>query len=122
MSLGATLIVLIGLVLVVPLGARSARRALDLFEPLVVINVALLVMYVLRPAALLLKEAPYVFKGFDISDMFIGTLAIVVSLTVGSGAFASSVLERLPLASDLVDLIGERIQLKEKSVQSCDRN
>jgi hypothetical protein len=51
----------------VPIVARLCRRRLDLFEPLVIANLALVVMYVGRPGAIIASGADDVFKGYDIS-------------------------------------------------------
>src|SRR5688572_12740081 len=55
-STDALLIAATGLVLMVPLVIRASQRAFDPFEPIFIFVVAYGVMFVLRPAAMLIRE------------------------------------------------------------------
>jgi hypothetical protein len=70
------------LVCVCPLAARATRRTWDIFEPIVLANVTLLVMFGIHPAALLATHA-VTFKGYDTSSQIRSTL-VVALLAVGA--------------------------------------
>jgi hypothetical protein len=82
------------LVIIIPLAVRVARREFDIFEPLTVMGVALLVMFVVRPLALLVSQQT-TYIGYDIMAHFdeallvayTGCLAFVLgyALPVGRG-------------------------------------
>jgi hypothetical protein len=62
----AVLVVGVGMVLALPLAWRVASRRFDPFEPIVVFGLAWGVMFVLRPAAILIRDDT-IFYGVDIS-------------------------------------------------------
>jgi hypothetical protein len=68
-------------VLLVPIAIRVSQRRFDLFEPLVAAAVAFGVMYVARPAALLLDDRPKTFKGYEITGQIGESLLIVLLAT-----------------------------------------
>jgi hypothetical protein len=87
------LLVAIGLVLLVPVGWRLARRRFDPFEPMVVFAAAYGVMFVVRPAAMLadgrlLYEGPLL--DVDVSSTFTEMLmlALIGALAFTGGYFA----------------------------------
>lgn len=75
-----------------PLLSRVRRGQFDLFEPIVLANVALAVMYVARPWALLADSEPDVFKGYDLAatttEALVVALVSVLSLQLGYGLAA----------------------------------
>ncbi len=78
-SVDAALVATIGLVCVVPLAARVVGGRFDIFEPIVAVNLALLVMYVARPAAMLATSSQHAFKGYDITPHFRETIVIALA-------------------------------------------
>lgn len=84
LSVEVALIVGIALVCIYPITRRVAQGRLDLFEPLIIANLALLVMYVGRPAAMIASGPPHVFKGYDISGHI--AQALIIAFT-GAVAF-----------------------------------
>ncbi|HEY8491162.1 MAG TPA: O-antigen polymerase [Dehalococcoidia bacterium] len=72
----------IAAVAVLPLLWRAAQRRLDPFEPLLIFSVAWLVLFVARPAAMLLTDA-FRFQTYPIRDGFIPML--VMALLGGAG-------------------------------------
>jgi len=77
----ASLVVAIATVLLVPIARRVRRRTFDPFEPIVIFAVAYGVMFVVRPAAMLAKNAlSYVGPRttFDVSATFTEMLAIAL--------------------------------------------
>ncbi len=102
-SVDAALVATIGLVCVVPIGARVVGGRFDIFEPIVVANLALLVMYVARPAAMLVTSAQHSFKGYDLTPHIREALVIAlmasIAFQVGYAApWAKRTVERLPSA------------------------
>jgi hypothetical protein len=102
-SVDAVLVVAIALVCVVPLVARAVGGRFDIFEPIVVANLAVLVMYVARPAAMLATSSQHSFKGYDITPHFREAVVIAlvgaIALQVGYAApWAKRTAERLPTA------------------------
>ena len=92
----------IGLALLAPLVARAIRRRLDPFEPIVVFALAYGVMFVVRPAAMLVEgslvhEGPR--RALDVSGEF--TEMLVLALL---GALAFGVGYLLPLGARLASL------------------
>jgi hypothetical protein len=89
-SVDAALVATIGLFCVVPLGARVVNGRFDIFEPIVAANLALLVMYVARPAAMLATSAQHSFKGYDITphirEALVISLVGSIALQIGYGA------------------------------------
>ena len=102
-SVDAALIVAIALVCTVPIVNRMINGRFDIFEPIVMANLALLVMYVGRPAAMLAGGSQHTFKGYDITShirealvlALIGAIAMQVGYASGSGRRMAA---RLPLA------------------------
>jgi hypothetical protein len=108
-SVEVALIAATGLACVVPLLSRLVRHRLDLFEPIVIANVALLVMYVGRPSAIVAAKAPDVFKGYDVSGHIRHALVIAligsVSLQIGyTLPWAKRTAARLPLVAGRWDV------------------
>jgi hypothetical protein len=66
-SMEASLIGVIVAACGIPLALRAFRGAFDIFEPLVIANVAFVVMYGARPAAIILNGEEPGFKGYDLS-------------------------------------------------------
>src|SRR4029077_2503206 len=66
-STRAALVAAIGFSAALPLVHRLATGTFDIFEPIVIANVAFLVMYVARPAVIVADGRATVFKGIDIS-------------------------------------------------------
>lgn len=102
-SIDGALVAAIGLVCVAPLGVRVINGRFDILEPIVVANLALLVMYVARPAAMLATGSQYLFKGYDITPHFREALVIAltgsIALQIGyAGPWAKRTVERLPSA------------------------
>ena len=97
------------LICLVPLVSRLIGRTLDIFEPIVVANIALMVMYVGRPSALVAAKTPEVFKGYDISG-HIGEaliIALIGSASLQAGyvlPWARRTAARLPAAGGRWDL------------------
>jgi hypothetical protein len=78
-----TLLVVAELALVAaPLALRAFRRRLDVFEPIVWANVALFVMFVVRPIAHWAYDS-YSFRGYDLWQSLPAALAVAV---VGTAA------------------------------------
>lgn len=86
-AVGAALIGCIAGIVVAPVGARILTRRFDPFEPIVLFAVAYGVMFVLRPAAMLLEDS-LVYEGpreaLDVSETF-GEMLVVALL--GAAAF-----------------------------------
>lgn len=82
-TIEAFLVGAIAITCVGPLLARALRRKLDVFEPLVMANLALFVMYVARPGALLTMDGPAMFKGYDISHNLREALLLALVGVVG---------------------------------------
>lgn len=86
-TLEAFLVGAIAITCLAPILARTVRRRLDIFEPIVMANLALFVMYVARPGALLTMEGPTMFKGYDIShnlrEALLLALVATIALQVG---------------------------------------
>lgn len=86
-TLEAFLVGAIAIVCLAPILSRALRRRLDIFEPLMMANLALFVMYVARPGALLTMEGPAMFKGYDIShnlrEALILALVAAIAVQVG---------------------------------------
>jgi hypothetical protein len=86
-SLEALLIGGIAIACVAPIGVRVARRRFDIFEPIVVVSVALFVMYVLRPAAIVTSGEQPSFKGYDFGSTLVDALVVafagVVAIQIG---------------------------------------
>lgn len=102
-SVDAILIIAIAIICVWPLFARAAARRFDIFEPIVVVNLALLVMYVARPAAMLVQGSHHYFKGYDITahmrDAIVISLVGTLALQLGYAApWARRTVGRLPAA------------------------
>ncbi len=80
------LLSLIVIALILPLWRRMASRRFDLFEPIVVANLTLAVLFVARPLALILA-GQFVHDGYDIQGGFDDALLValvgVVALEVG---------------------------------------
>jgi hypothetical protein len=95
-ALDSLLVVMIGVVLAAPVLARIARRKFDIFEPIVLFAVVYGVMFVARPAAMLLEDS-LVYEGprstLDVSRTFtemlvmalFGALAFVVGYWLSLG-------------------------------------
>jgi hypothetical protein len=85
--LDTTLVTLIALTLLAPLVVRARQRRLDPFEPIVFFSLAYGVMFVLRPAGMLITDS-LVFEGprqtLDVSETFTETLVLAL---VGGVAF-----------------------------------
>ena len=79
----AAIVVGVAITCIVPIAVRLLQHRLDIFEPLVVANLALIVMYVGRPSAILASHSPAAFKGYDISS-HIGHALVIAA--VGSAA------------------------------------
>lgn len=86
-TIEAFLVGAIAITCLAPLLARALRRRLDVFEPLAIANLALFVMYVARPGAILTMDGPAMFKGYDIShnlrEALVLALVAVFALQVG---------------------------------------
>lgn len=84
------LVAAVAAVLLLPLAVRVAQRRLDVFEPIVTATIALFVMYVARPAALLADGRTHTFKGYDVSGQFRHAIVLVllgvVALELGYAA------------------------------------
>lgn len=102
-SVDAALIAAIALVCTVPILNRMINGRFDIFEPIVVANLALVVMYVGRPAAMLAGSSQHWFKGYDITThvrealvlALVGALALQVGYASG---WARRTAARLPAA------------------------
>lgn len=81
LSLRSFLIIADASVLVIPLLVKISSGALDLFEPLIVLDVALAAMMILRPLADIANRR-YIEHGFDFSSSFDRTLALVLLANV----------------------------------------
>ena len=100
MSATAILIVGVGAVLALPLAARLSRRRFDPFEPIVIFALAWCVMFVVRPAAILIRHDTD-FYGVDIGPTLdraellglAGAVAFVVGHELSLGRRAAA---RLP--------------------------
>jgi hypothetical protein len=94
-DLRAVTIVIIALSLVVPIVIKVARRKLDLFEPLLSVNVALAAMFVIRPAGdLLLSKTDHI--GYDIMPTFDPALVLALLGVIGfQVGYASAIGRRL---------------------------
>lgn len=66
-SLNAALTIAISGACLIPVLSRVWRGVFDVFEPIVVANLAFIVMYVARPAAILINGGSPGFKGYDLS-------------------------------------------------------
>jgi hypothetical protein len=73
--LRALLFAIIGLLLVAPVAVRLARGKFDLLEPIVLANVALGIMFFLRPLALV-SAGQEEWRSIDIADAFDSTLLL----------------------------------------------
>jgi hypothetical protein len=122
----ATLVAAIGLVILAPIVRRIVRRRFDPFEPVVLFVLAYGVMFVLRPAPMILRDER-VYEGprrtLDVSAEFtemlvlalLGAVAFVVGYELGLGRRLSRVhkptvddppLGRIAGAAVLVGLLG----------------
>ena len=107
MTTEAVLIVGVGVLLALPLLWRGFSRRLDPFEPIVIFALAWGVMFVLRPAAILIR-GDYLFYGVDISSTL--GKAMLLALLGGVGfilgyelSFGDRLAGRLPSPpSDIV--------------------
>ena len=102
-SLDIALVVTIGSTCALPIVARAIAGRFDIFEPIVIANLALLVMYVARPAAMLAQGSQHSFKGYDITSHVRETLVVVligaVAMQLGYAApWAARVAKNLPSA------------------------
>jgi O-antigen/teichoic acid export membrane protein len=80
----------IALVCAGPLVLRGIRGTWDIFEPIVLANVTLLVMFAIHPAALLATRTVS-FKGYDTSSQLRGTLVVaLVAVAAFQIGYASS--------------------------------
>jgi hypothetical protein len=100
-SVDVALVIAIGLVCLVPLAARVIMGRFDIFEPIVAANVALIVMYVARPAAMLATSSQHAFKSYNITphvrDALLISLAGAIAFQLGYGApWATRVAARMP--------------------------
>jgi hypothetical protein len=86
-SVEVALIIAIAVACTAPIVVRLALGRFDIFEPLVVINLALLVMYVGRPAGMLWQGQTFFFKTYNITARFGEAVAVallgVVAVQVG---------------------------------------
>jgi hypothetical protein len=102
-SVDAALIAAIALVCTVPIVKRMISGRFDVFEPIVIANLALMVMYVGRPAAMLAGSSQHMFKSYDITSHLREALvlalvgAIAMQLGYASG-FPRRAAARLPTA------------------------
>jgi hypothetical protein len=102
-STDAVLIIGVGVVLALPLAWRVVARRFDPFEPIVIFALAWGVMFVVRPAAILIRDDTN-FYGVDIGStldraMFLallGAVAFVVGYESSLGARAASRLRSPP--------------------------
>lgn len=100
-SVDAILIAAIAAVCGTPIVNRMMNRRFDIFEPIVIANLALLVMYVGRPAGMLAGGSQHTFKGYNITShvrealvlAFAGALAMQVGYASG---WARRTAARLP--------------------------
>lgn len=90
-SLEPGVIGLIAFLLAAPIAYRIIQRRFDLFEPVVIVNLALSYLFVLRPAADLVVSSPY-----NVEATFTTSLMLVLA---GIGAFEFGYL--LPLGTRL---------------------
>ena len=103
MSAEAILIVGVGVVLALPIASRLVGRRFDPFEPIVIFALAWGVMFVVRPAAILIRDDTN-FYNVDIGDTLdqavllglLGAVAFVVGYESSLGARAASRLRRPP--------------------------
>ena len=103
MSAETVLIIGVGVVLALPLLWRGLSRRLDPFEPMVIFALAWGVMFVLRPAAILIRS-DYIFYGVDISSTLgraillglVGAVAFVVGYEFSLGRRAAAWLPAPP--------------------------
>jgi lipid-A-disaccharide synthase-like uncharacterized protein len=103
---GAVLITGIGLVLLLPIAWRVWERRLDPFEPIIVFVLAWGVMFVLRPAAILIRDDTN-FYGVDIGPTLdravllglLGAVGFVVGYELAVGRRLAEVLPDPPLES-----------------------
>jgi oligosaccharide repeat unit polymerase len=84
MTIEAVLTTGVGLVLLIPIASRARRRRFDPFEPIVIFALAWGVMFVVRPAAILIRGDTN-FYGVDIRSklglaIFLGLVAAVAFL------------------------------------------
>lgn len=78
LSPDAVVVAAIGVLCVAPLLLRAMQHRFDFFEPLVITNLAFLVMYVARPTAMLIVGGPHEFKGYVIDDRL--SLSLLLAL------------------------------------------
>ena len=108
-SLDAALIAAIALVCTFPIVQRMIGRRFDIFEPIVIANLALMVMYVGRPAAMLAESSQHVFKGYDITshlqEALVLALAGAIAMQLGyASGLPRRAAARLPFASGRWDV------------------
>ena len=109
MSTDAVLISGVGAVLALPLAWRVVARRFDPFEPIVIFAVAWGVMFVVRPAAIMIRDDTN-FYGVDIGEtldraVLLGLLGAVAFIVGYEARFAHALAVRLPrLAEDVPSL------------------
>jgi hypothetical protein len=107
----AALVVAIGIVVLAPVIWRAVQRRFDPFEPIVIFAAAYGVMFVLRPAAMIVRDERFFFgtlNTIDVSDTFgtmlflalMGALAFVIGYELGVGRRTRA---RTPRASRSID-------------------
>jgi hypothetical protein len=95
------LVVAIGVVVLAPVAWRALHGRFDPFEPIVIFAAAYGVMFVLRPAAMIIRDERFFFGSLhtiDVSDRFgamlflalIGALAFVIGYELGIGQLRST--------------------------------
>jgi hypothetical protein len=106
-SATAILIVGVGVILALPLALRVHARRFDPFEPIVIFALAWGVMFVVRPAAILIRGDTDFYK-VDIGPMLdravlLGLLAAVAFVLGYEARLGSRVAERLRVPGDVFD-------------------
>jgi hypothetical protein len=121
------LVAAIGAVVLAPLAWRVARRRFDPFEPVVLFAAAYGVMFVVRPAAMIIRDERFFFgtrHTIDVSGTFgamlflalIGALAFVIGyeLVVGRGAAA-----RAPVGRHVDEKVALMLALVVAALAAC---
>jgi O-antigen polysaccharide polymerase Wzy len=83
----AVLVCAIGAVVLAPLVWRASRHRFDLFEPIVIFAVAYGVMFVVRPAAMIIRDERFFFGTRHTIDVSDTTGAMLFLALVGAVAF-----------------------------------
>jgi len=112
------LVLAVGLVVISPLVLRVFQRRFDLFEPITLIAIALLILFVLRPGAHLLY-GEWIYRSRDIRPGFtgamlialVGTVALYAGYTSRLGPRAAGRLRPLPADWNVARAVGAALAI-----------